>query len=196
MEKSMDTPLISLPEQPRRIETVMMMVIRMMVMITITIWEFIGFLAPNCRPGACLYQRVKIFHKYHRNKNQFWRSINIFIRLGPSSWPSWPSWSTIILTRTNINVWDLAAGTSVYSWDGHGDWVQVICVRWKWEQCWWWWWRRWWPHTVMMPLMMTTITQGTDWQRSGGLLASQCKDKILRIFDPRTGGGPTQVLMM
>ena len=35
----------------------------------------------------------------------------------------------IILTRTNINVWDLAAGTSVYSWDGHGDWVQVICVR-------------------------------------------------------------------
>ena len=34
----------------------------------------------------------------------------------------------IILTRTNINVWDLAAGTSVYSWDGHGDWVQVICV--------------------------------------------------------------------
>ena len=37
----------------------------------------------------------------------------------------------IILTRTNINVWDLAAGTSVYSWDGHGDWVQVICVRWN-----------------------------------------------------------------
>ena len=28
-------------------------------------------------------------------------------------------------TRTNINVWDLAAETSVYSWDGHGDWVQV-----------------------------------------------------------------------
>ena len=29
-------------------------------------------------------------------------------------------------TRTNINVWDLAAETSVYSWDGHGDWVQVV----------------------------------------------------------------------
>ena len=28
-------------------------------------------------------------------------------------------------TRTNINVWDLAGETSVYSWDGHGDWVQV-----------------------------------------------------------------------
>ena len=31
-------------------------------------------------------------------------------------------------TRTNINVWDLAAETSVYSWDGHGDWVQVAWV--------------------------------------------------------------------
>ena len=32
-------------------------------------------------------------------------------------------------TRTNINVWDLAAETSVYSWDGHGDWVQVAWMR-------------------------------------------------------------------
>ena len=40
---------------------------------------------------------------------------------------------------------------------------------------------------------MVMVVQGTDWQRSGGLLASHCKDKMVRVFDPRTGGGPTQV---
>ena len=45
-------------------------------------------------------------------------------------------------------------------------------------------------------MMMIGDAQGTDWQKTGGLLASQCKDKMLRVFDPRTGGGPTQVLMM
>ena len=45
----------------------------------------------------------------------------------------------------------------------------------------------------MMSLVMVMVVQGTDWQRSGGLLASHCKDKMVRVFDPRTGGGPTQV---
>lgn len=95
METNMDTPLVSLPEQARRIETV-----------------------------------------------------------------SWHPTADLVLASssgTSINVWDLATSASLYSWDGHEDWVQ-----------------------------------GTDWQRCGGLLASQCKDKMLRVFDPRTGGGPTQ----
>jgi len=33
--------------------------------------------------------------------------------------------------------------------------------------------------------------QALDWQRQGSLLATQAKDKMLRIFDPRSGGGPT-----
>ena len=45
----------------------------------------------------------------------------------------------------------------------------------------------------MMSLVTVMVVQGTDWQRSGGLLASHCKDKMVRVFDPRAGGGPTQV---
>ena len=32
----------------------------------------------------------------------------------------------MMMIRTSINVWDLAASTSIFSWDGHGDWVQVF----------------------------------------------------------------------
>jgi len=34
--------------------------------------------------------------------------------------------------------------------------------------------------------------QALDWQRKGSLLATHAKDKMLRVFDPRKGGGPTQ----
>ena len=34
--------------------------------------------------------------------------------------------------------------------------------------------------------------QAVDWQEGGGLLASQCKDRKLRVFDPRSGETPVQ----
>ena len=33
--------------------------------------------------------------------------------------------------------------------------------------------------------------QSVAWQQAGRLLASHAKDKIVRVFDPRAGGGPT-----
>jgi coronin-7 len=34
--------------------------------------------------------------------------------------------------------------------------------------------------------------QAVDWQRQGRLLATHAKDKMVRVFDPRTGGEPSQ----
>lgn len=34
--------------------------------------------------------------------------------------------------------------------------------------------------------------QAADWQRQGKLLATHSKDRMLRVFDPRAGGGPIQ----
>lgn len=72
---------------------------------------------------------------------------------------SWHPTAELILASssgTGVSVTDVSTGETLYTWEDHGDWVQA-----------------------------------TDWQREGGLLASHSKDRMVRVFDPRAGGGPT-----